>query len=89
MGSALPLLFREAGILFSFREHSVVDLLHCGVDVTRSGDADGDFIPHPLAGGREVEVLTADRITIHKGNAATGRMTFVFQGPCLKQRCEK
>src|SRR3984957_11280823 len=54
-----------------------MDELGVLVGLGARGDVDGDFIPHPLAGGGEVEVLAGDGEVVDEGDAAAGGMAFV------------
>src|SRR5450755_3992086 len=67
---ALPFRLGEPRVSFGFLEHCLGDELDDGVAIVSSGNAEGDFVPHPLARRREVEVLTFDGEAVDEGDAA-------------------
>ena len=77
MGGVLPLLLGKAGVLFGLLEDGVVDGFDGLGGVDAGGNVDGDLVPHPLAGGGEVEVLAGDGEVVDEGDAAAGGMALV------------
>src|ERR1035437_6680284 len=76
-GTAFPLGFGKARVLFGFLEHGGVDEFDHGVVFLRRGDAEPDLIPHPLAGSREVKILTLDSEAVDETDAAPRRMALI------------
>ena len=78
MRATFPFIFGDAARSLQFLSSTAWWMLFndC-VEVGGGRNGNRDFIPHPLAGGGEVEVLSADREAIHKGNAAASGMAFV------------
>ena len=82
----LPLLLGQARVLFCLLEHGVVDGLDGLAGVDAGGNVDGDLVPHPLAGGGEVEVLAGDGEVVDEGDAAAGGMALVGPVAGFEQR---
>ena len=77
MGAALPFALSEAGVLFGFLNHGVVNGFDRLVGVDTGRNVDGNLVPHPLAAGGEVEVLAGDGEVIDEGDAAACGMALV------------
>ena len=73
----MPFALGQAGIVLGLFDDGVVDGVDGLVGVGAGRDVDGDLIPHPLAGGGEVEVLAGNGEVVDEGDTAAGGMALV------------
>src|SRR5207302_6233661 len=83
---ALPLALGQAGVVLCLLDDGIVDGVDGLVGVRAGRNVDGDLIPHPLAGGGEVEVLAGDGEVVDEGDAAAGGMALVGPVAGFEQR---
>src|SRR5580704_4788752 len=64
-------------VLLGVCENGLKEGLDGLVGVCAGRDVDTDLVPHPLAGGGEVEVLAGDGEVVDEGDATAGGMALV------------
>ncbi len=73
-------------VLRRLLDHALMDRRDGPRRVLARGNIDRNLIPHPLPGGREVEVLPGDREVVDEGHPPPGRVSLVGPVAGLEQR---
>jgi hypothetical protein len=77
----LPFLFRLTDALRGGFQHGLLNGVNYRIGILARGQDHFQFIPKPLAGSGEIEVVALDGETIGKRNASPGRMPESVQLP--------
>src|SRR5258708_32173134 len=85
MRNSLPFLLRHARVFFGFLRHHLQNVFNHGGGVFAYRHLNEQFVPEPLTGSGEIEVMSGDGVAIDEGDLTARGIAGASRASSLQQ----